>query len=410
MTDPLDSPLSSPPGVLALMPTLGHVAEMHGAGNIVQSHFARLAMNAPIVRMADWETAATAILLPGVVQQFRSAHARQALVVLSEGSRAVQQAVVAVVASVVIGEGGVRVEVAAFGENADDLAEAFIAQARQVMPPTVPDPEAPMVPITFWSYSVHGALQRRRRIVVPTWEAVAANYSTAVRSDVAKLMAPTFEPGVGGQLLLWHGPPGTGKTYALRALAWEWREWATVHYVTDPERLFGSEAAYLLEVLLAGDDDDQPAIAGAVHGSGAARGRDPRAADGPWRLLVLEDTGEMMSADARERSGAGLGRLLNVVDGMIGQGLKVLVLVTTNEQVTKLHPAIARPGRCAARVFFAGLPRAEAEAWLAEYDVVPPDDWGEHSASHRYPIADLFELRAGGAPARNRERQPAGFR
>ena len=66
-----------------------------------------------------------------------------------------------------------------------------------------------------------------------------------------------------------------------------------------------------------------------------------------WRLLVMEDTGELLSADARERTGQGLSRFLNVVDGLIGQGLRVIVLVTTNEEIKKVHPAVARPGRCA---------------------------------------------------------------
>jgi len=46
----------------------------------------------------------------------------------------------------------------------------------------------------------------------------------------------SFRPGQGGRLLLWTGPPGTGKTYALRTLAWEWRRWCSFHYVTDPRR------------------------------------------------------------------------------------------------------------------------------------------------------------------------------
>lgn len=44
-----------------------------------------------------------------------------------------------------------------------------------------------------------------------------------------------FAPGVGGKLVLWHGEPGTGKTYALRTLAWEWRDWCDFHYVIDPQ-------------------------------------------------------------------------------------------------------------------------------------------------------------------------------
>src|SRR5580765_1026861 len=88
-----------------------------------------------------------------------------------------------------------------------------------------------------------------------------------------------------------------------------------------------------------------------------------------WRLLILEDTGELLAADAKEQAGQGLSRLLNVVDGIIGQGLRVLVLVTTNEPLTRLHPAISRPGRCAAKIEFGPFSAAEAEAWLAAHDV-----------------------------------------
>ena len=74
-----------------------------------------------------------------------------------------------------------------------------------------------------------------------------------------------------------------------------------------------------------------------------------------WRLLVLEDTGELLSADVRAAAGPGLSRFLNVVDGLIGHGLRVLVLVTTNEEIGRLHPAVARPGRSAANVVFGRL-------------------------------------------------------
>ena len=49
-------------------------------------------------------------------------------------------------------------------------------------------------------------------------------------------------------MLLWHGPPGCGKTWALRALASEWRSWCTLPYVTDPEVLL-NEPAYLVNLL-----------------------------------------------------------------------------------------------------------------------------------------------------------------
>lgn len=55
------------------------------------------------------------------------------------------------------------------------------------------------------------------------------------------------DPGRSRQLVLWQGSPGTGKTTALRALGWEWRAWCEIHYVTDPEDLFGRSARHLME-------------------------------------------------------------------------------------------------------------------------------------------------------------------
>lgn len=202
------------------------------------------------------------------------------------------------------------------------------------------------IPVTFWAYNPRGPLQVRRNLDAPAWEDIAGNYTQTTRERLEQLMFE-FTPGRGGQLLLWAGKPGTGKTTAVRALAREWREWAEIHYVTDPDKFFGSEADYMLSVLL---EDGDHVIGGE---------REPK-----WRVLLLEDAGELLQADARERTGQGLSRFLNAVDGLIGQGLRVLVLVTTNEDVRKLNPAVARPGRCAANVEFGSLSESEVWAWL----------------------------------------------
>ena len=248
-------------------------------------------------------------------------------------------------------------------------AEKIIEDLREAFP--LPDPSASHeVPITFWTYTPNGAQPAFRNIGVPEWSEIAENYPAAAQRQLAAIMQD-FQPSRGGQLILWHGQAGTGKTFALRALAWEWREWCQFHYIVDPDSFFGQHADYLISVLL------QPAVPMMVGQGGLgmhhvfARLRDfdepeedEEGAEKPWRLLVLEDTGELLSADARERAGQGLSRFLNVVDGLIGQGLRVLVLVTTNEEIRKLHPAVARPGRCAANVEFGALSPEESAAWL----------------------------------------------
>jgi hypothetical protein len=43
--------------------------------------------------------------------------------------------------------------------------------------------------------------------------------------------------------------------------------------------------------------------------------------------------------------------------------------VTTNEPIKALHPAVARPGRCAANIQFEPLSVEESNAWLERHGV-----------------------------------------
>jgi hypothetical protein len=81
-------------------------------------------------------------------------------------------------------------------------------------------------------------------------------------------------------------------------------------------------------------------------------------------MLVLEDCDELVRADAKKGTGQSMSRLLNLTDGFIGQGLQLLICVTTNEPLENLHPAIARPGRCLGEIHVGPFPVAEATAWL----------------------------------------------
>jgi hypothetical protein len=253
--------------------------------------------------------------------------------------------------------------------------DALLERLREQLP--APDPSsAHEVTVTFWTYGPNGPMPSWRSIAVPSWDEIRGNYSFETRAGLERLMSG-WQPAHGGQLVLWHGVAGTGKTFGLRALAWEWRDWCDFHYIVDPDTFFGQHADYLMSVLL------QPEYMGMVpsaHGFIArggfsssmvttldvdGDGEDEEGAAKAWRVLVLEDTGELLTADARVVIGQGLSRFLNVVDGLIGQGLRVLVLVTTNEPIRKLHPAVARPGRCAANVEFDPLSADEASEWLA---------------------------------------------
>jgi hypothetical protein len=280
----------------------------------------------------------------------------------------------------------------------DDTAqlEATLAELRKLFAP--PDPTSTQtVPVTFWTYGPQGPMASSRSISVPQWADIEENYPAAVRSELDGLMR-RFEPAHGGQLILWHGKVGTGKTFALRALAWEWRNWCELHYIVDPDSFFGQHADYLMSVLTQpgyaefADPRFGPAMeAVGWTGYGVDDGFDGDENEGEakaWWLLVLEDTGELLTPDAKSIIGQGLSRFLNVVDGLIGQGLRILVLVTTNEEIKTLHPAVARPGRCAANIEFGPLGGDEASQWLERRGVA-------ERAERPTPIATLYALAEG---------------
>jgi Domain of unknown function (DUF5925) len=297
--------------------------------------------------------------------------------------------------------------------------ETHAADALAALRAQLPAPEPVArhdVPVAFWTYTPQGPMPSLRPIAVPEWDEIRDNYAAATRRGLDTIMRD-FRPAHGGQLVLWHGEAGTGKTFALRALAWEWREWCQLHYIVDPDTFFGERADYLMSVLtqpegmtmgihMMGGGWTSYGSRAIFHDVGEFDEEDDDDGDGEvrgpakhWRLLVLEDTGELLTPDAKSIIGQGLSRFLNVVDGLIGQGLRILVLVTTNEEIRTLHPAVARPGRCAANVDFERLAPEEAGAWLAAHGV-------DGAPTDSRLLASLYAQLEGADPAEPRASVP----
>ena len=214
---------------------------------------------------------------------------------------------------------------------------AFMKILLDGMPAPAPLPQPVNAIYVSFSYDTDdGNRAVTRAITAPSWEVIKANYPEQVRGKLDEFITGGPD-ALRGHLGILHGPPGSGKSTFIRSLCKEWTGKARVTYIVDTETFF-TNPGYLLSTIL----DDR---------SG-------------WHIIICEDAEDFLTREKKAQVGQAISRILNVGDGMLGQGLRVLILFTTNAKRMDLDDAITRKGRCFLDVELPRFTRSEAITWL----------------------------------------------
>lgn len=143
-------------------------------------------------------------------------------------------------------------------------------------------------------------------------------------------------------LVLFHGSPGTGKTFYIRSLLKD---------LIDIEKYVIYLPPGMVEVMI--DPNMMSFISNTVM---------EKAEEGRSCVLLLEDAEPLLASRKHENRSGGITNLLNVTDGLLNDMLSIQVIATFNTELSNIDEALLRPERLIARKEFKKLRKEDAQA------------------------------------------------
>jgi len=159
------------------------------------------------------------------------------------------------------------------------------------------------------------------------------NYTDEVLEALDHAAEDLENPDPCGRIVLLGGPPGSGKTTAVRSFPGMAK---SACFVVVPSVLIGQLASPTFLGLLLRNKPDTGAI-----------------------VLIIEDADEAI-AERGQGNEAVLSTVLNMSDGILGAALDIRIVATTNAKVQELDNAVLRPGRLCRRIEIGSLPASKA--------------------------------------------------
>lgn len=212
---------------------------------------------------------------------------------------------------------------------------------------------------------------------------IEMNYSTSTIEAYKHVAACLKTNTPCGRFILLSGPPGTGKSYLIRALSSE----VGALFVLVPSNIGNAlTGPTILPVLTSYKESKAPIV------------------------LILEDGDSYISKEARTINPGGLSDILNLGDGLVGQLADIRIIVTSNANKINLDDAVIRPGRMCQHIPVNYLTLEEAiNAYIAITGSEPPKDiWT--TSSTKITLAEVYRRARdkGWAPNMTHEKEQLG--
>jgi hypothetical protein len=225
--------------------------------------------------------------------------------------------------------------------------------------------------------SIAGAASFTKSMKVYPFEDIAGNYTEEVSDKVQWTMDYIKKrESHAGKLFILHGPPGTGKTFAIRSI------------ISDLIGVIGTVFLQPYTCLT-----NIPIVLEGITGA-------------PYRklpILIFEDIGELFQKDVKASHPQIATHILNLTDGLLNHIAESYIIVTFNQKIKEMDNALTRPGRTASVIEFGNLPYQQAKTLIAD------EELSDKLIEREYSLAEVFAIRGGNKELLQKQPSKAGF-
>ena len=217
---------------------------------------------------------------------------------------------------------------------------------------------------------------------------IKENYNAEVVKGYESVVRDINSSDPLGRLSIFDGPPGTGKTYLIRALL---SSLPDTKFLLLPSNMADSlTGPELLQALISESESMDNISKCYAKNAPEACSPSPKLPGKKTMVLVIEDADKCLTSRAADNISA-ISAILNLSDGIIGNLLDLRIVCTTNAEIEEIDEALMRTGRLSARIEVNLLDVEHAKAIYKRVEGASEQSWDKKF----YSLSDVYAMAKG---------------